>query len=163
ALVGATGAGWVEWYRAHPDALSGFGLHPAVSSPNLNNTSAEARASLVRVPPRAEPDHRPPVRLPEPKPPEPMPATVPMPAPPMIEPARLVLEPTPVVAAPPVEEPNAPLFMHRGDSPMIRTWKMLGWPYILAFVMASPVPVAATEGPPSDSQRLDKIETDIGV
>jgi hypothetical protein len=61
---------------------------------------------------------------------------------------------------PPCDLDPAIPYRQRGDSPMMRTWKLLGLPLVLAAVLVvSEAP--ATEGPLSDSEKLDQIQKEV--
>jgi hypothetical protein len=152
--------------------LAELGLPAGVASPKLNNTSAEAPASLPPAAPTAELDKHPhdvpaeavtPVPPPPPKVPEPaalppLPmleplvpekAPAPSPEPPPLTPVTSapVAPPTPVEPA--AENCYAIRDTHRGDSPMMSTWKMLGLQTVLAAALTPPAALA-TEGPAAE-------------
>ncbi|MCS6853041.1 MAG: hypothetical protein NZ700_17940 [Gemmataceae bacterium] len=146
-LVGAVGAGAVQWCRLHPEVFGDFPLNPEWASSNFEGNGTPAAEATVAPPtgatnvPAAQPN------LVLAAAPELVPATEKIPglrqAPeaPMAPPEAVVL-----------------LLRHRGDSPMMRTWKLVGWPAILSYALSSPAPALATEGPPTTEQRLEAVE-----
>jgi hypothetical protein len=149
--------------------LAELGLPAGVASSKLNNTSAEAPASLPPAAPTAELDKHPhdePAEavLPAPPPPPKVPEPAALPPLPVLEPLVSEKAPPPLpepppltpVTSAPVAPPNpvepaaencyAIRDTHRGDSPMMSTWKMLGLHTVLAAAFTAPAALA-TEGP----------------
>jgi hypothetical protein len=165
-LVGLCAGLAVFGARPRPEP-AGFDLRAEDSSSKLNSTSAEAPATLVEAAPPTELDNRSHDAQEEASRPQPVPAPVaqapsPTPAPPDLTP------PAPAVVLPqlPPTTPAAPVLPvavqeafsancyatrepHRGDSPMMRTWKLLGLNTLLAAALSTPVLAGQLDGPPA--------------
>jgi hypothetical protein len=130
--------------RSPIPARAEFVLLSDASSSNLNdNTSAEAGTPQAVVEP-SSPDAT---------------GTGLPPAP--AEDALPVSPPAPVLK--PALEPCYPIRdPHRGETPMLRTWKMLGLKTLLAALFtAAPALGSNTSGPPSDTEKLDEIQKQL--
>jgi hypothetical protein len=164
ALVGLCAGLAVFGARPRPEP-AGFDLRAEDSSSKLNSTSAGAPATLVEAAPPTELDNRSHDAQEEASRPQPVPAPVaqapsPEPAPPSLTPAA----PAVVLPQLPPTTPAAPVLPvavqeafsancyvtrepHRGDSPMMRTWKLLGLNTLLAAALSTPVLAGQLDGP----------------
>jgi hypothetical protein len=159
------------WRLRGPSAPAEIDLLAAQSSPNLNLTSAEGPLEELAPQPSLE------IEVPTPAvgeltPPEPEPLTVPT-----AEPIPVVPPPVPqpvveTVRLPDLElaipEPEGPLVprSHPGDSIMIRNWKLLGWPGLLAAALAAaPAPAVAQAEPDKITapilKKLDEVQKSL--
>lgn len=86
--------------------------------------------------------------LPPPAPPEPRAPEPPVPAPPVLARAK------------PAEEPPAvpPFQASREESPMLRTWKLVGWSTLLAAAVTAAPALAQDKDTKAILERLDKME-----
>lgn len=151
--------------RSTPPSVSEFALLTDQSCPNLNSTSAEAPAEVpapqavaeqtAAASPAAVPDGlqlatRELVSLPPLEFPRPFAAE----------------EALPIVPATALEPASEGCYRirepHLGDTPMIRTWKMLGLQTFLAALFAAPPAFSSnTSGPPTDGERLEEIQKQL--
>lgn len=161
-LIGACGVLASSETAAPPSA--GFDLLADISSSKLDTTSAEAPPPVAARAPQAEPEL--PIAKPTAEatvvqaPPDkwweqPLPATVPAATsePPLLPIAADVV---PVVQQI-VEGPPAIPTNQRGDSPMMRTWRMLGLSSLLATALTAPKsPAGPLDGPPAPPAEPDR-------
>jgi hypothetical protein len=171
--------------RPPPEAAIEVALLPDHSSPNLNSTSAKAEEgsadttgtdrAVDGLPPArvqarssaaAEAVEHPMANLVVLEPERlAAPASEPLPMPPaelprpLMEEEPLAILPTAVLE--PAKEDCYPI-LHQGDTPMMRTWKMLGLKTVLAALFAATPGLAAnTSGPPTDAEKLDEIQKQL--
>lgn len=171
-------------------APSGFVLPAVNPSSKLNNTSAEAPESNSASPPQLAldgrnpsakeegapsvvpppapvqtvsdppPEVRPsapsPIEAPSLPPPDPPPAV----APPAVEPAPLPAVAGVGEAVPQPGDFDSVRNPHRGDSPMMTTWRMLGLQTLLAAALAAG-PAAAGQADAVDAKKLDDIQKQL--
>jgi hypothetical protein len=116
---------------------AGFGLLAEDSSSKLNNTSAEAPDTPETPVPRSVVDNPSPNETSVPAPPE-KDRREPSTLPPVDSPA--------VVGGAEVEDGYSIRNPHRGDTPMMQAWKILGWQSLLAAALAG-TPAAAEDKP----------------
>jgi hypothetical protein len=120
-----------------------FVLLTDASSSNLNNTSAEAVTPQEAVEPGSPDDSG--AGLPLARAEDASPAAPPVT---VSQPARECCYP--------IRDP------HRGDTPMLRTWKMLGLKTLLATLFAAaPALASGTSGPPTEAEKLDEIQKQL--
>lgn len=175
------------WTSPPDPAPAGNDLLAGDPSPNLNLSSAEAPPAAP--PPEGFPSGPGELTVPAPAAPELAPAPTPVPppaAPVMPAPAAPAPEPMPPaqpVPAPVAPEPQAevPLVVPagatqtvsddsciirnplRGDTPMMRDWKMLGLNSFLAGAMAiAPTPALAADQAPAEPNKDDVIARQLG-
>lgn len=143
--------------KPQPRDRDGFDLLADHSSPNLNLTSAEAPSdSQVEAPQPERPAEEWATVIPEPVLPiEPAPAVVelvpePPPPPPMVD--------EQVIAIPAAVDENISIRTpHRGDSPMMQHWRMLGLHTVLAGVLT------AAPGSAADQKNVEPNKDDVIV
>jgi hypothetical protein len=133
---------------------AGFVLPDELSSSNLNNTSAEAPTSATAPVVQPLVPEGPALQLVEvPKPPQEFPKQL------GSGPAASIL---PVAASEPALEDCCYLQgPHLGDTPMMRTWKLIGLHTLLAGMMTAGPALAETSGPPSDSEKLTEVQKQL--
>jgi hypothetical protein len=152
---------WAILARYHPNPGSGSGefvLHTKSASSNLNDTSAETAERHWNSPFDEEVDTGHHVaNADEATRANPVPAPQPAPLPPVDAPAILLVS----ADQPPAELCYLNRDLHRGDTPMLRTWRLIAFNTLFATLLATPRPTAASEGPPSDSKKLDEIQKQL--
>lgn len=138
------------------------------SSRLLGSPTARAQAREVALPEAVAPVES---RMASPAGPVPELLAMPLPEPVSLPPADLprgsgAAEFLPILPAA-VQEPanaNAIRGPHQGDTPMMRTWKMLGLEtFLAALFAATPALASNTSGPPSDAEKLDEIQKQLNA